>query len=80
MKTRYNLSKIMKEAHRLMRVDGFNRSQALGLAWSTAKRNSFYLIIEKWERVERTETIGDIMAGMADSLISFYSTSAYHGD
>lgn len=46
MKTRYNLSKIMKLANHYMRVEGFNRSDALKLAWSKAKRSEFYLIIE----------------------------------
>lgn len=46
MKTRYNKSKIMKEANRLMKYEGYTRSQALTLAWSKARRSEFYLIIE----------------------------------
>lgn len=46
MKTRYNLSKIMKLAHHMMKYEGFNRSDALKLAWDKAKRSEFYLIIE----------------------------------
>ena len=33
MKTRYNLSKIMKLANHMMKYEGFNRSDALKLAW-----------------------------------------------
>ena len=46
MKTRYNLSKIMKLANHMMKYEGFNRSDALKLAWGQAKRSEFYLIIE----------------------------------
>lgn len=44
--TTYNKSKIMKLAHHLMKNESFNKSDALKLAWSKAKRSEFYLIIE----------------------------------
>lgn len=77
MKTRYNLSKIMKEAHRLMRVEGYTRSQALTLAWDKAKRSEFYLIIER-PQVNRSFEYN--VASHADSLINYYANNRYTMD
>jgi len=46
MKTTYNKSKIFKLAHHLRRTEELSMSQALKLAWSKARRDDFYLIIE----------------------------------
>lgn len=75
MKTRYNKSKIMKEANRLMKVEGFTRSQALTLAWDKAKRSEYYLIIEV-RQPKRTMN----MNALANNLTNYYANNAYNGD
>lgn len=75
MKTRYNKSKIMKEAHRLMRVEGYTRSQALTLAWDKAKRSEYYLIIEVREPKRKVN-----MNVLANNLTNYYANNTYSGD
>lgn len=79
MKTRYNKSKIMKEANRLMRVEGYSRSVALTLAWDKARRSEFYLIIEI--RKPQISVNVDYSNPMIQaSLTNYYTNSAYQGD
>lgn len=83
MKT-YNKSKIMKLAHHMVKFDGLTMSQALTLAWSKARRNEFYMIVEvhKLKRYTNAKN-GSIMFDMnmlADSLTSYYANNAYNGD
>ena len=79
MKTRYNKSKIMKEANRLMRVEGYSRSVALTLAWDKARRSEFYLIIEV--RKPQTNVNVDYSNPMIQaSLSSYYANNTYNGD
>lgn len=80
MKATCNKSKIMKLAHHYVKYDGYTMSQALKLAWVEAKRSEFYVIIETPKRVQREESIADIMSSMADSLISYYANNMYNGD
>lgn len=75
MKTRYNKSKIMKEANRLMRVEGYTRSEALTLAWDAAKRSEYYLIIEVRQPKRAMN-----MNTLANSLSDYYANNAYNGD
>lgn len=77
MKTTYNRSEIMKEANRLMKVEGYTRSQALTIAWSKAKRSEFYWIVEK---PVRSTTIGFEMNMLANDLVNFYAYNRYNGD
>ena len=75
MKT-YNKSKIMREANRMMKYEGFSRSVALSLAWSKAKRNDFY-----WDyEVVKPSSIMFDMNRIADSLINYYANNRYNGD
>ncbi|WP_157257521.1 hypothetical protein [Dysgonomonas macrotermitis] len=67
----------MKEAHRLMRVEGYTRSQALTLAWDKARRSEFYLIIVK--REVASDYVYD-ENNFANTLINDYSTYGYKGD
>lgn len=78
--TRFNKSKIMKLAHHRRKEYGCTLSQALKMAWAEARRSEFYLIIVKQPKVAREESIGDIMSGMADSLINYYRNNTYNGD
>lgn len=78
MKT-YNKSKIMKLAHHLVKNDDLTMSQALTLAWSKARRDEFYLIIETRKPKRRT-TIGYEMNLLAESLINYYANNRYNGD
>lgn len=80
----YNKSKIMREAHRLVKVESFTMSQALTLAWSKARKNEFYQIIEvrKPKRYTGSKE-GSIMFDMnvlASSLSSYYANNTYNGD
>lgn len=69
----------MKLAHHYVKYDGYTISQALKLAWSEAKRNEFYQIIEVCKPKVAT-TIGIEMSFLADSLINYYANNAYNGD
>lgn len=77
MKT-YNKSKIMKEAHRMVRVEGLTISQALKLAWSKARRSEYYQIAKV--RKPKSTTIGFEMNLLANSLINYYANNRYNGD
>lgn len=76
MKTRYNLSKIMKLAHHMMKYEGFNRSDALKLAWSKAKRSEFYLIIVK----PKVDTSFEYDMSGASNYYASKQSGAYTGD
>lgn len=73
---RFNKSKIMREANRLMRVEGYSRSAALTLAWSKARRNDFYWIIEvrKPRNIIKTFSMSEAAAEI------YYSNGAYSND
>lgn len=77
MNTKYNKSKIMKLAHHLRKYEGFTMSQALTLAWSRARRNEFYMIIEVLKPIRNTNI--DFMAGAANYYAS-KASGAYTGD
>lgn len=84
MKATYNKSKIMKLAHHMRKNEGLAMSQALTLAWSQAKRDEFYMIIEvrKPKRYKDAKN-GSIMLDMnvlADSLTRYYENNTYNGD
>lgn len=74
--TRYNKSKIMKLAHHMVKYEGFTMSQSLTLAWSKARRDEFYMIIEvrKPRNIERNMTMSET------SVNRYYSNGAYSGD
>lgn len=79
---KFDKSKIMREANRLMRVEGYNRSVALTLAWDKARRSEYYMIIEV-RKPNRAAEEGSIMAEMnllRDSLINYYANNTYNGD
>ena len=76
MTTRYNKSEIMKLMHHYMRVDGFNKSVALKMAWSKARNNEFYMIIEK--KPLRTPVYNSNK--YSASLTNYYANNAYNGD
>lgn len=76
---KYNKSKIMKEAHRMVRVEGLTMSQALTLAWSKARRSEYYQIIEVRKPAKRGSIIFD-MNLLADSLTNYYANNRYNGD
>lgn len=76
MKTKFNKSKIMRLAYHLMRVEGYTRSQALTLAWSKARRDDFYLIIE----VRKPQNIECKMTLSYASINNYYANGAYSGD
>lgn len=78
MKTRIDKSKLMREANRLVKYEGYSRSVALTLAWSNAKRSEFYQIFEKVEYKE-TSIMYD-MNRLADSLNNYYANYRYNGD
>lgn len=78
MKTRFDKSKIMKLAHHLIKKDGFDKSTALKLAWSKAKRSEYYLIIERLE--PKADSIIFDMTMLANSLSNYYSNYRYNGD
>lgn len=80
MKKIFNKSEIMKLAHNLMKRKGFNRSLALKMAWTEAKRNEFYWIIP----VSKPK---DIMINYSNpvvqqSLVDYYNrlSGSYCGD
>lgn len=88
MKTTYNLSKIMKEAHYWKKVLGYTMSEALKMSWRNAKKavsiqvearakNEVY---EKMyaERAKNTK-VSD-MSYLANTLTAFYRSGAYTGD
>jgi phage gpG-like protein len=81
--TRYNKSKIFKLAHHMVKYEELTMSQALTLAWSKARRDDFYQIIEvrKPRRYDANE--GSIMHDMnllAESLTRYYRDNTYNGD
>jgi len=78
MKT-YNKSKIMKLAHKLRKNEDLTMSDALTLAWSKARRDEFYMIIEV-RKPRRETTIGFEMNMLADTLINYYADNRYNGD
>lgn len=76
MDTKYNKSKIMKLAHHLRKYEGYTMSQALMLAWSKAKRDEFYMIIEK----RKPARVNTPMYMSAKSVSTYYRSGAYSGD
>lgn len=76
--THYNKSKIMKEAHRLRKVEGYTMSQALKLAWSKAYRSEYYQIIVVRKPVMKM-TPDMLMAGAANYYAS-KNSGDYTGD
>lgn len=76
MNTKYSKSKIMKLAHHLRKYEGYTMSQALTLAWSRARRNEFYLIVE----VRKPKGTTTPMYMSAESVSTYYSSGAYSGD
>lgn len=73
---RYNLSKIMKLAHFLRKTEGYTMSIALKLAWSKAKRDEHYLIIEvrKRNKINRNTLLN------STQIDTYYRSGAYSGD
>ncbi|NDV93481.1 hypothetical protein D0T84_00925 [Dysgonomonas sp. 521] len=73
---RYNKSKIMRLAHHLRKHEGFTMSQALTLAWSKARRDKFYMVIEvlKPQRVSSPTVMSQYQ------IDSYYANGAYSGD
>lgn len=76
MNTKYNKSKIMKLAHHLRKHEGFTMSQALTLAWSKAKRDEFYLVVE----VCSPKRAKAPMYMSIESVSTYYSNGVYSGD
>ncbi len=76
--TTYDKSKIMREAHRMRKVEGFTMSQALKLAWGKAKRSEFYLIIKV--RSPRIVNIDYSDPMIQASLCNYYANNTYNGD
>lgn len=74
--TKYNKSKIMKLAHHLRKYEGYTMSQALTLAWSKARRDEFYLIVE----VRKLKGTTAQMYMSAESASTYYSSGVYSGD
>lgn len=66
----------MKLAHHYMRVDGLNKSQALKLAWSEAKRSEFYIIVKRVEVKNTTFNLNSV----ANTVSNYYANNAYNGD
>jgi len=58
--------------------DDLTMSQALTLAWSKARRDEFYMIVEV--RKPKNTTIGFEMNMLANDLINFYANNTYNGD
>lgn len=81
MKTIYNKSRIMKEANRMIRVEGLSRSIALTLAWDKARRSEFYLIVVKKE-ADRGAKVDSDCPIYQQSMIDYYNrgSGAYYGD
>jgi len=83
MKAKFNKSKIMKLAHHMMKHEGFSKSDALFLAWSKARRDDFYLIIEvrKTKRLSREEQNALIYKNATrESIYPNTRRSNYYGD
>lgn len=74
--TKYNKSKIMKLAHHLRKYEGYTMSQALTLAWSKARRDEFYLIVEVQKPKETTAP----MYMSVQSASTYYSSGVFSGD
>lgn len=75
MNTKYNKSKIMKLAHHLRKYEGYTMSQALTLAWSKARRDEFYLIVE----IRKPQRAATPMYMSAESVSTYYSNGSYSG-
>lgn len=74
--TKYNKSKIMKLAHHLRKYESYTMSQALILAWSKARRDEFYLIVE----VRKPKGTNSPMYMSAETVSTYYSSGVYSGD
>lgn len=77
MKT-YNKSRIMKEAHRMMRVEGLSRSVALTLACDKARRSEYYWTLPN--KVVRPRIQRVVSVEMQNTLISYYANNSYNMD
>ena len=80
---KFDKSKIMRLAHQLKNREGYTMSQALTIAWSNARRDDFYLIIEVRKRKRYSGEKGSIMHdmdAMAESLSNYYKYNTYNGD
>lgn len=90
MKPTYNKSEVMRRAWEIFthcRKMYPTFSLALSRAWEVEKANLAKKIKDAeiaentWVSVSRgDQSIGDIMNGMADSLINYYRTNTYNGD
>lgn len=76
MNTKYNKSKIMKLAHHIRKYEGYTMSQALTLAWSRARQDEFYLIVE----VRKPQRATTSMYMSTKSVSTYYSSGVYSGD
>ncbi len=81
MNTKYNKSKIMKLAHHLRKYEGYTMSQALTIAWSKARRDEFYLIVEvRKPKGIYTQEMRNANWNKTGGIYDYYQSGRYNGD
>lgn len=84
MKTTYNKSKIMKEAHKIKRGYKVSMSDALKQAWKIAKvevRNNAILAARKAAyEAKLAKEVAEYNANYIASPARYYGNGAYNGD